>query len=271
MTDMLGNKIDVLKSKKLFLIDMDGTIYRENTLFEGVCCFLEQVKKQGGKYIFLSNNSSKSIDEYAVKLQKMGIDATYNDFYISSQATVEYLKSNFNGKKVYCQGTKSLVKVLKDSGIEVVEDVCDDIDVVLVGNDTELTFDKLRNTCELLCRTVAFIATNPDVVCPVGFGYVPDCGSICDMITNATGKKPYYIGKPEPFMINAVMDKYSCSKDETVIIGDRLYTDIASGSNAGITTICVLTGDTTMEDIGISDLKPDYVVKDIKELANAFT
>lgn len=264
MIDYFGKNTDELKSKKLFLIDMDGTIYRENRLFEGVKELLDKINTEGGRYIFLTNNSSKSVMEYVEKIRNMGIYVKQEDIYISSQATVLYLNKFHQGKKVYCQGTRSLVKVLEDGGIDVVEDVCDDVAVVVVGNDTELTSQKLRNTCELLGRDVDYIATNPDVVCPVSFGYIPDCGSICGMIKNATGREPLYIGKPQPTMIDIVREKLEYSKEETIIIGDRLYTDITSGINAGITTVCVLTGDTTLEDIMSSNIKPDYTFNNIK-------
>lgn len=264
MIDYFGKCTEEIKLKKLFLIDMDGTIYQENRLFDGVKELLHTIKQNGGRYIFLTNNSSKSVMEYVEKVRNMGIYVEEEDFYISSQATVLYLNKHYPGKKVYCQGTRSLVNVLLEGGIDVVEEVCEDVAVVVVGNDTELTTRKLRNTCELLGRDVGYIATNPDVVCPVSFGYVPDCGSICGMLKNATGREPLYIGKPQSTMIDIVRDKLGYSKEETIIIGDRLYTDIASGLNAGVTTICVLTGDTTLEDILNSDRKPDYTFDNIK-------
>ena len=139
--------------------------------------------------------------------------------------------------------------------------------IVLVGFDTELTSSKLRKTCELLLQeSIPFIATNSDLRCPVDFGYVPDCGSICNMITD---RIPIYIGKPEPIMVNTVREKFGCSTDETIIIGDRLYTDIAAGLNADIEAICVLTGEATEDEIRESEIKPTYVFESIKDIWKA--
>ena len=151
-----------------------------------------------------------------------------------------------------------------NSRIEVEEN----IDVVLLGYDTELTSQKLRNTCEVLLQDVEYIATNPDLVCPVSFGYVPDCGSVSIMLKNATGKYPTFIGKPEPTMINFVMKKYGYTKEETVVIGDRLYTDIKSAINANVDSICVLSGEATVDDIINGDIKPTYTINDIMEVYN---
>ena len=136
----------------------------------------------------------------------------------------------------------------------------------MVGFDTELTYSKLRDTCELLYKGLPFIATNPDKGCPVDFGFIPDCGAICEAIYFATNRRPRYLGKPEPFMVEYVVKRSIYSKEEAVVIGDRLYTDIAAGINAGVTTICVLTGETTKGHIANIQIKPDFVFYSVKEL-----
>lgn len=265
-TDYFGNDVKKLKSKKLFLFDMDGTIYNEKTVFDGTHQLLNHINSISGKYIFVTNNSSKSVVDYNENINRLGIDAAGDNFFTSIEATILYLKKNYAYAKVYCQGTKSLVNTLEREGIDVTEKM-EKVDVVLVGFDTELTSQKLRNTCEiLLTQNVDFIATNPDLRCPVSFGFIPDCGSICAMISNATSKKPQYIGKPEPIMIEAVREKYNYKPEETVIIGDRLYTDIATGLNAGVDTICVLTGEATVEEIKRSVIKPTYTFYSVKEI-----
>ena len=139
--------------------------------------------------------------------------------------------------------------------------------MVLVGFDMELTTLKLRNTCEILStQDVVYLATNPDWVCPVSFGFIPDCGSICGMIKNATGKWPTFIGKPEPTMVNIVMKKFGASRTDTVVVGDRLYTDIATGINADVTTVCVLTGETTVEEIEKGETKPTLTFGSVKNI-----
>ena len=264
--DVFGKDISSLRKKKLFLLDMDGTIYNENKLFDGVLEFLDFIEKNNGKYIFITNNSSKSVEDYIRNIIKLGIKADETNFFTSSQATVMYLIENFPQKKIYCQGTKSLLDEFEKNDINVTAKVEDDIDAVVVGFDTELTSEKLYNTCELLTRGLPFIATNMDLVCPVSFGFIPDCGSICMMIENATGKKPTYIGKPESRMVELILQKFKYTKEETVIIGDRLYTDIATGVNAGITTVCVLTGETKKQDVISSAIKPTYTLSNINDL-----
>ena len=263
--DVFGKDID-LSSKKLWLFDMDGTIYKDQFLFDGTLELLEFIKQQGGQIVFITNNSSKSVQEYININKAIGIDSEFENYFTSSQATILYIKQNFPGAKVYCQGTTSLIKELLQEGIDVTQNV-EKVDVVLLGFDTELTTVKLRNTCEILTeQDVAYIATNPDLACPVSFGFVPDCGSISIMIKNATGKYPKFIGKPEATMIDIVIDKFGYSKDDAVVIGDRLYTDIQSGVNAGVTTICVLTGEATVESIKERETKPTYTIQSVKEI-----
>ena len=257
-----------LKSKKLFLLDMDGTIYLDNDLFDGTLDFLARVRDKDGKYLFLTNNSSKSSEAYVNKLKNLGIESKTEDFLTSTDATILYIKNNFQGRKFYVMGTASFVKQLSSAGIDVVEDVSDDIFGIVISNDTELTFKKLNDICLLLKRDVEYIATNPDWVCPTAYGYVPDCGSFADIIRRASGKMPTFIGKPKPEMILLAMQKFGYSKEETVMVGDRLYTDIASGYNAGIDTVFVLSGEGTMEDVEASDVKPTYILDNIRELYN---
>lgn len=260
--------MNTLKTKKLFLLDMDGTIYLDNDLFDGTLDFLEYVKKSGGRYIFLTNNSSKSVDKYIEKLGGMGIRADADDFYTSVNATIHVLKTEYNFKKIYALGTSSFVKQLSDADLPVVTELQDGIDCLCMGFDTELSFKKLEDASILLGRGVTYIATNPDWVCPTWYGFVPDCGSVAQMIFNATGKNPRFIGKPQPTMIELAMEKTGYKKEETVVIGDRLYTDIASGVNAGISSIFVLSGEGTMADLEKSDVKPEFVFDNICAVLN---
>lgn len=266
--DFFGKDAKDLKRKKLFLLDMDGTIYNENTLFEGTIEFLSYLKKNEMQYVFITNNSSRSVEDYVCKLKAMGIEATKEDFFTSTQASIVYLLEKYKNKKIYVQGTKSFIKELCAGGIKVTTEVEEDIEAVLVGFDTELTSEKLRKTSELLTRRLPFIATNPDLACPVHFGFIPDCGSICQMLTNATEQVPVYIGKPNSLMVDLAMKKYSCDKKETVVIGDRLYTDIATGINSNVTAVCVLSGEATVEDITTGEIKPTFTFQSIREILN---
>ena len=255
-----------LKDKKFFLLDMDGTIYLDNDLFDGTLDFLFEVKRKGGKYLFVTNNSSKSSDAYVKKLRGIGIEASEEDFLTSTDATILYIKNKFEGRKFYSMGTKSFNKQLVEAGILITEDAEDDVFGVIISNDTELTFKKLDDVSRLLTRDVEYIATNPDWVCPTSYGYVPDCGSFADILRRATGKMPTFIGKPKPEMLLLAMEKFGYSKAETVMVGDRVYTDIASGYNAGVDTVFVLSGEGTREDAENSDTKPTYILNNVREL-----
>ncbi|MBQ7039425.1 MAG: HAD-IIA family hydrolase [Clostridia bacterium] len=253
-----------LKDKRLFLLDMDGTIYLDNDLFDGTLDFLEYVKNIGGKYVFLTNNSSKSVDKYIEKLKSMGIESTSDDFLTSTNATILFLNKK-NYKKIYAFGTTSFKEQLSGAGLNITDKLEDDIDCLCLGFDTELSFKKLEDACILLGRGVDYIATNPDWVCPTWYGYVPDCGSIAEMLYKATKRRPQFIGKPEPDMAILAMEKFGYSKDETILLGDRLYTDIACGINAGISTCFMLSGEGTLEDVENGNEKPEFIFKNIRE------
>ena len=166
-----------LKSKKLFLLDMDGTIYLDNDVFDGTMDFLKKIKDTNNRYLFLTNNSSKSANDYVRNLKNIGIDAVENDFLTSTEATCVYIKNNYSNKKFYAFGTNSFVEELLSKGINVTTELSNDIDGIILSNDTELTFKKLDDTCRLLKNNdIIYIATNPDWVCPTSYGFVPDCG-----------------------------------------------------------------------------------------------
>lgn len=255
-----------LSDKKFFLLDMDGTIYLDNNLFDGTIDFLNEVKAKGGRYLFVTNNSSKSTDAYVKKLESIGIPATEDDFLTSTDATILYIKEKYQGRRFYSFGTTSFTEQLREAGIDVVTDLQDGIDGIVMGNDNELNFKKLEDACKLLLNDIIYIATNPDWVCPTAFGYVPDCGSVAEMLWRATGKRPTFIGKPRPEMLTLAMAKFGYTEDESVMIGDRVYTDIASGYNAGIDTIFVLSGEGTIADAKSSDTPPTYIFDGIRQV-----
>jgi len=251
-----------MKDLKLFLFDMDGTLYLGDRLFPFTTELLAKIKATGGRYMFMTNNSSKSVVAYIEKLRKLGIEATEDEFITSSQATAYYLKNNHPTAKLYVCGTESLKTELRSQGFTVTEDL-DQVECIVMGFDTELNFKKLHDVSFMLCtRQLPYIATNPDYVCPTEFGSVPDCGSVCDMIFNATGKRPVVIGKPEALMPQLAMARTGYTKQQTVVIGDRIYTDIKSGINAGTVTVLVMSGETTQEILDASPDKPDFVLAD---------
>lgn len=255
-----------LKNVKLFLFDMDGTLYLGDKLYSFTIELLSKIKKSGKRYLFMTNNSSKSVKDYIKKLEKLNIAATEEDFITSSQATAYYLKLNHPNKTLYVCGTLSLKEELIKEGFKVSENL-DEVECIVMGNDTELTFKKLHDVSYLLLtRDIPYIATNPDYVCPTEFGSVPDCGSVCDMIYNATKKRPLFIGKPEPLMPILAMKKWGVEPSETAVIGDRIYTDIKSGLASNSVSVLVMSGETTEEILSKSPDKPDIVFDDASEI-----
>ena len=260
----------LLKSIRLYLFDMDGTLYLGSRLYDFTLELLETIKSTGRRYLFMTNNSSRSVEDYIKKLAKLGITATREDFITSSQATAYYLKKYYPNHRLYVCGTNSLKKELEREGFVVTEQL-EDVDCIVMGFDTELTFKKLEDVSRLLLtrKDLPYIATNPDYVCPTEFGSVPDCGSVCDMIFNATGKRPVVIGKPSPLMPQLAMAQHGYQKEETAVVGDRIYTDVKSGLNAGITGILVLSGETTPEILAQSEDKPHLVLQDASAIIKA--
>jgi len=256
-----------LRRKRLFLLDLDGTLYLDETLFDGAAEFLRCVRERGGRYLFLTNNSSRGAEAYVEKLRRLGVDAARSDFLTSVDATIAYLRGRGGQDKLYyvC-GTESFRAQLREAGFRLTDDRDEPVDTLLMGFDTELTFHKLEDACILLGRGVDYVATNPDWVCPTWYGFVPDCGSVCEMLRRATGRSPYVVGKPRPDMVRLAMRAAGASPEETVVVGDRLYTDIACGVNAGVDTVLVLSGESTAEDAANSDVKPAFILKDVAQL-----
>ena len=255
-----------LKDKRLFLLDMDGTLYLDEQLFDKVPEFLDLIRRQGGRYLFLTNNSSRGVDGYMAKMRRLGIETAPEDYMTSADAAEHTLLTEFPGQKCYVSGTASLKAQLRQAGIDVTDTLSDDITVLLSGFDTELTFQKLEDSCILLNRGVTWLATNPDWVCPTWYGSVPDCGSVCQMLERATGKTPRFLGKPQPEMVHLALARTGFGPQQAVVIGDRLYTDVACGVNAGIDSIFVLSGEGVMGDIVKYRINPTWIYQDIAKL-----
>lgn len=259
-----------LQSIGFYLLDMDGTLYLGDQLYPFTKELLKTFRETGRKYLFLTNNSSKSTEDYVKKLGKLGIEATAEDFQTSAQATAFYLKKYHPGKRLYVCGTASFQKELESQGFEITQDL-EKTQCLVMGYDTELTYQKLIDVSKLLLGKpdLPYIATNPDLVCPTEFGSVPDCGSICQMLYNVSGRKPEVIGKPGPLMAQLAMEKWGYTKEQTAMVGDRIYTDVKSGLNAGITGILVMSGETTPEILEKSPDKPHLVLQDASEILDA--
>jgi len=247
---------------------MDGTIYLSSRLFDGTLDFLEYVRRRGGKYIFLTNNSSRGIDAYLKRMHGFGIECGPENFVTSTDATIAYLKKTYRDALYYVCGTESLKTQLRDAGFRLSKSWEQGADVVLLGYDTELSYEKLESCCILLNRGADYVATHADPVCPVWYGSAPDCGSVIEMLFTATGRRPVVIGKPQPAIVELAMERGGFGREETCVIGDRVYTDIACGVNAGVDSIFVLSGEGVMSDIDKYGVKPTYIFKDIRDVLN---
>ena len=280
-----------LTNKRLFLLDMDGTLYLDDRLFPGAADFLAKIRACGGKYLFLTNNSSKGVDAYVAKMTRLGVPAAPADFLTSVDALIVFLERTYGAavkkKKMYVVGTRSFCAQLAAAGFLLTETPDDDTALLILGFDRELTYRKLEDACRLLARgrqeartsgdakaaaglpAVDYYATNPDWVCPTAFGSVPNCGSMAWMLEKATGRLPKFIGKPEPEMALLAMAQCGNRAAETLLIGDRLYTDIACGNRAGVDTAFVLSGEGTLADLAKGQGKPTYIFENIAEVCKA--
>ena len=269
-----SQQLDALRRKRLFLFDMDGTLYLDNDLFDGTLDILRHIREIGGKSVFVTNNSSKSVEGYVEKMAKLGIPTTKEDFMTSAQATGMHLKKHHRDGKIYVFGTQALFEMLRDDyGLSVTQKLEEDITCLLIAYDTELTFQKMEDASRLLLGKpeLEYLATNPDMVCPRDFGYVPDCGALAESLFYASGRRPEVIGKPEPAMALLAMERYGFAPEETVLLGDRVYTDIRCGIRAGIDSILVLSGESTMETVEQADVKPTMILRDVRELYQIMT
>lgn len=257
-----------LAKKKLFLFDIDGTIAVGNDLLPGTAELLDYIASVGGKAYYITNNSTKSNMDYVKKFREcFGLDTTEDLFITSGYMTLQFLLKNYAKGKIYVLGTASFIRELRRNGLHIVETAEDNIACVVVAYDSELNYNKLIEACKVLSTTdVPFYGTNPDLCCPIDFGFIPDCGSICEMITHSTDKLPTYLGKPSPDVVRICQETSGFSDEETLVVGDRLYTDIACGINAGVETCVVFTGEATAEDLSTTPYKPDYAFENVQEL-----
>jgi 4-nitrophenyl phosphatase/NagD protein len=243
---------------KLFLMDMDGTVYIGDKRIEGAFEALEKIRKSGRRICFFTNNSSRSFTAYIEKLSKIGFSITPEEIMTSGQVTAAFVKKEFPGKKVFLLGTDALYDEFKAYGVPM---SYDEADLVVMGFDTALCYERLYRACRYIMEGKPYIATHPDLVCPAPLGDMPDVGSFIMLIEGATGRKPDYIcGKPYSYSADSVKERFSLQPEEIAMVGDRLYTDIKFGINNGFFSLLVLTGETDKEMFLKSGLRPDLVL-----------
>ena len=257
-----------LKNIKLFVLDMDGTIYLGDKILPGAIEFVKTARESGRKVAFFTNNASHTTEFYVQKLTKLGFSPTPDEIMTSGDVTIEFLKRHRAGKSVYLVGTPELVENFRENGIPMLEGNEDKADIVVTSFDTTLTYEKMDNACRLVRNGAEYLSTHPDFNCPTETGFIPDSGAIAAFVTASTGKTPTYFGKPYRETVEMISEATGVSVDKMCIFGDRLYTDIALGKKHGVTAVLVYSGETTPEDVEAATVaeKPDYAFPSLDEV-----
>lgn len=252
-----------LKNKKGFISDMDGVIYHGNHLLDGVVEFVSWLQENKKEFIFLTNSSERTPQELSHKLKRMGLDVPQKHFYTSALATAEFLAKQTPGCSAYVIGEAGLVNALYDEGIYM-NDV--NPEYVVVGDTRTYNFEKIEKAIALVNKGAKLIGTNPDITGPTEAGIMPATGALIAPIEIATGKKAYFIGKPNPLMVRHANKALSCHTAETVFIGDRMDTDVISGIESMIDTILVLSGVTTRDMLKDFPYGPTYIMNGVGDI-----
>lgn len=256
--------LDLLRETRCFLLDMDGTFYLGDRLLEGSLDFLESLRRTGRKALFLTNNSSKRAAAYIEKLRRMGVGEPFLRVYTSGQAAGHYLLRYHPGQRVFLLGNEQLHEELTGMGVTI---DAGSPQVVLIGFDTTLTYDKMARVCDLVRAGLPYVATHPDYNCPTETGFVPDIGAIISFIETSAGRRPdVIVGKPYRGIVDGALSQTGCPAAQTAMVGDRLYTDIATGVNFGMTAILVLTGEATRADVAGSPVKPHFIFERLSDM-----
>lgn len=252
-----------LRNKQGFICDMDGVIYHGNKVLDGVPEFINWLIENDKKFVFLTNSPEKTPHELSMKLERMGLNVGADHFYTSAMATAEFLHSQAPGSTAYVIGEAALTKALYDHRIYM-NDV--NPDYVVVGETRTYSFEKIEKAIELVLKGAKLIGTNPDITGPTERGIMPATGSLIAPIEIATGKKAYFVGKPNPLMIRHGLNKLNCHSKDIAFIGDRMDTDIIAGIESNVDTVLVLSGVTDKESIGLYPYRPKYVLNGVGEV-----
>ena len=255
-----------LSDKKGYICDMDGVIYHGNRLVEGAKEFVNWLKQHQKKFLFLTNSSAKSPKELKQKLSHMGIEVGVEDFFTSAQATASFLASQSPGVGVYVIGESGLINALHDSGFYI-----DNVNptYVVVGESRTYNFEQIELAVQLILNGAKLIGTNSDLTGPSEKGVAPACRALVAPIEMATNRKAYFIGKPNPLIMRHAIAKIGCRLEDTLIIGDRMDTDIIAGIESGIETALVLSGITKKEDLVMFPYQPNYIFERAVDIINA--
>jgi len=253
----------LFQNKKVVFLDLDGTIYMGDALIPGAKEFLDYLKEKGLFFYFLSNNSSRSKSDYVTRLSNLGISTDEEGIILSTDGVIEYLKDK-KTKNIYVVGTKSMKEMFIQAGFDIESP---NPSFVILGFDTELTYEKLKTAALFIQNGVELIATHPDLVCPTPEGFIPDTGAMLALFEKATNKKPLKIfGKPNPEMITHILKKHNVSPENVVMIGDRIYTDMELARRVPCDFILVLSGETKKKDLAQIEEQPTLVAESIASL-----
>ncbi len=252
-----------ISDAKMFVLDMDGTIYLDSTPIDGAIDFCKKLYDRN-MLLYFTNNASKDPNDYVNKLKSIGFPCERKNIMTSGDVTIEYLRTHHPKSSVYLVGTPELEKSFVDAGIEL----SDNAEIVVVSFDKTLTYGKLERACTLICNGALFYSTHEDINCPTADGFIPDSGAICCAIELSTGVSPRYFGKPHEQTVEMIEKVTNLSREEICIVGDRLYTDIALGVKNGMMSALVLSGETTAEMLEKADQnqRPDYVFDSICQI-----
>ena len=252
-----------LENIEAIFLDLDGTIYMGDNLIDGAIDFLNRIEEKGIKRFFLSNNSSKSVAQYLVKLEKMGIPANKDEVLLSTHDLLSWLKAE-NISETYLVGTEGMKEMLEEVGINTNSE---NPQFVVLGYDTEITYEKLTNASIYLHRGVPLVVSHPDMVCPSPNGGLPDTGAYLALFEATTGVTAKHIcGKPNPGMILHKIIELGLTPDVCAMVGDRLYTDMEMADRAGVHGILVLSGEATKNDAANSSQSPSLIVDSVASL-----
>ena len=256
--------MEKLLEKKGFICDMDGVIYHGNRLLPGVKEFLDWLKRNDKRFLFLTNSGQYTPKELQQKLWRMELDVDESHFYTSALATAHFLSSQAPGCSAYVMGEHGILNALYDAGITY-NDV--NPDYVVVGEGRSYSLDTLTKATNLVMQGAKLIGANSDVSGPIENGIAPACRALIAPIEMATGKQAYFCGKPNPLMMRTGLKKLNCHSGEAVMVGDRMDTDVISGMESGMSTVLVLSGVSTRETLKTYAYRPSIVLDGVGDIA----
>ncbi len=259
----LDVSLENIRKRKVFICDMDGVIYHGNKLLDGVKEFIQWLQQHGKEYLFLTNSSERSPKELQQKLARLGITIDKKHFYTSALATAIFLKSQNPNGSAYVIGEAGLINAMYEVGYTM-NDV--NPDYVVMGESRTYSLETLTHAVNLVTRGARLIGTNPDLTGPIENGIMPATGALISPIALATGVAPYFVGKPNPLMMRNALKRLGCRREDTVIIGDRMDTDILSGVEAEIDTVLVLTGVSTIDTVKLFAYRPSLIIDGVKDI-----